>query len=117
MLEQTALQIKEGVILGIKITTGEEIIGRIKSVNKSDIILEKPHTIMISQAGAGLSPWPMIAQDDSDVGIARSNIVAFFPPREDFAEYYAAVLDGTAEDEVETKQAGIIMPGDAKIIT
>ena len=119
MLEQKKdLKLENGAILGFKLSTGEEILGRIKSVERADVILEMPHTIMISQQGAALSPWPMIGQDGADIGISRNSIVSFFRVRDDFNEYYTEILKGEVEEDAqEETNPGIIMPSEKKIIT
>lgn len=107
MLE-TKGTVTEGGIYGFKLVTGEEIVAKVISKERGEYKFDKPHTVMMSQQGAGLSAWPMIADEDQPVTVPIGHIVAVFTLRADFKAGY---------EESTNPPSQIVMPKAQGIIT
>lgn len=80
--------IEEGGTYGFKLITAEEIIATVISKSRGEYTLKSPHTVMVNENGAGLGPWPMIAEEEVNVVVPVASIVAVFEPRKDFVSAY-----------------------------
>jgi len=102
---QDKATVEVGNVYGFKLITNEEIITKVISRERGEYKFSSPHTIVMSQNGAGLAPWPMVAKDGSDVSVPISNVVAVFQPRDDFVSAYEEMC------------STIIMPKSQGVIT
>lgn len=82
------LQITEGEVYGFKLATGEEVIARLVTKERTEYVITQPFQTMVSQQGVALAPWPMISEERAQLGIPIAHIVTVFPPRKEYADYY-----------------------------
>lgn len=98
----------------MKLVTGEELIGEVKSQNGGEMVIKNPLGIAIvrGQVGqppnVGFAPFPIHAEQkpDSTIALRLEHIVYYYVPAEDFIKNYDQIF-GT----------GIILPGQQQIIT
>lgn len=106
MLEEKKEIFKINKIVSFRISTGDELIGKIVSFNREFVTLNKPCSLMIQQDGIGLVPATMLGDPDKPVTYQRSSIVAHMEPNEKFLEVY--------EQHITTielsKKEGLIVP-------
>ncbi len=90
MLEDKKAVFKVGKIVAFRITTGDEIIGKITDMDKESITIKKPCGLQIQpQSGqVGLAPATVLGDPDEDVAYQRSAILAVMKPRPDAVESY-----------------------------
>lgn len=74
-----SVNVNENDIAFIVLVTGERLVAQIKTLDASEIIIEKPLSVQYRQGEGGkvhvgLSPW-LIGADDSSVPIQRIQII------------------------------------------
>jgi len=106
MIRENTLE--EGKVVGLKLVTGEELLGLLVENTKSDLYLSKPRTLHIGEEGMGLVAYSMLADDTKVQQINRSTIATVFIPHSEFVESYVAAVEEKKIDVVE--KPGIIMP-------
>ena len=85
----------EGTIVSLKLSTGEEIIGKIIEDNLTDILLSKPLSLGMGPEGPGLIPVMMsVNVNEQDLRISKSFIVTSAPTRKEVADQYTTVTSG-----------------------
>jgi hypothetical protein len=92
MLQDKNMMLEEGKIFGFKLFTGDEIFAKIVSVDRTDLILQSPKTLMQGEAGIQLGHWPLFSAGEADLPISRSSIVTYFLlPKELQADYERSI--------------------------
>lgn len=86
----TDKQIKEGDIISLKLTTGEEVIGRLVTPFGVDLsaTLAKPMAFMMGPQGLGLVPFVFSANTDDNITISGAFIIAKAKTAEQVAKQY-----------------------------
>ena len=79
--------IKEGSIISLKLTSGEELIARFESGDETHIIVSKPSVLAQGPQGLGMVPWIMSAQSDK-ITLNKNSIVAQTSTDEEIAKSY-----------------------------
>lgn len=70
-------------------TETTEIVGRLKEEGETTITLAKPMSVMVTPEGVGLGPLFFTVEEDKDVVIHKSSIIAGpLATRDDFAKSY-----------------------------
>lgn len=82
----------EGEVVTIKLTSGEEIIGRLVEDGPLFIKLGKPMVLTAGQQGLGMAPYLFTVNPDRDVKIFKTTVTVFEPTMKEFADSY---LQGT----------------------
>ena len=108
MLDNKETVFEVGKIVAFRITTGDEIIGEIASMNKESITIKKPCGLQIQpQTGqVALAPATMLGDPDKPVAYQRGSIVARMTPREDAVESYKEY----ASEIAIVKKDGLVLP-------
>ena len=79
--------IKEGSIISLKLTSGEELIARFESGDETQIVVSKPSVLAQGPQGLGMVPWIMSAQAEK-ITLNKSSIVAQTSTDEEIAKSY-----------------------------
>jgi len=108
MLEEKEAVFEAGKIVAFRISTGDEIIGKVTSFDKYSVTVKKPCTLTFDpQTGnVGLMPASLLADPEKNISYQRTAIVAIMAPREDAATSYEAY----ATNLVLPKKDGLVMP-------
>lgn len=106
MLENKEARFEKDKIVAIRITTGDEIIGKIADMDSSSITLEKPCSLAMQQDGIGLVPATMMGDQTKAITYERSAIIATMAPNEQFLTVYKNHISPVA---VPAEQS-IVMP-------
>lgn len=92
---------RQGDILTLKLSSGEEVICRFVEQSESDITITKPLTMTLmqvpnqpGQAAVGFVPFMVGVADDAHIRITRSNIIAFSPAAPNAASGYMRSTSG-----------------------
>lgn len=98
--------IQPGEIVGFKMVTGEEIIGKVIDVTHDELHLEKPCTLGMAQGGQlALSPASYMADMEKPVTYSKAHIVAWFIPHTELESGYRSATGG-----IQVPPKGVIMP-------
>jgi hypothetical protein len=77
-----------GMVISIKLTSGEELIARYDSDNEQSIVVDKPATIMAGPNGSpSIVPWMMTSRAES-IKLNKATVVAYTTTEEDIAKAY-----------------------------
>lgn len=75
-------------VVSLKLTTGEEVIGRFDSENDSIIILNKPLSFVMAEQGLSLGPFMISANKDDKITISKLTVIAIIKTNELIAKQY-----------------------------
>jgi len=82
-------------IITLKLTSGEEVIGRYMGKGAHGITMKKPVCLAPGKEGFGMIPW-MMSADAEEVSIAEGSIIAMSDTIEEIAKKYIEVTSGLA---------------------
>lgn len=78
-----------GEVVTIKLTSGEEIIGKLEDESADcHIKMSKPMVVAMGQQGPGLMPYLFTVSPDKSVKISRSVLVVMEATEKGFADAY-----------------------------
>lgn len=80
--------IKPGEVVSCRLTTGEELVGTLKTETDKEIELAKPLIVGRSETGFGLMPYMMTVSPDSAVKINMSHIMTVAKTNEEISKGY-----------------------------
>lgn len=87
-----------GDLIAIKLTTGEEIVGRIETnpsdANANDITLKAPVGWMLTQQGVMPAPVMVTADDKPTITFNGSLVLTKTKPRKEIADAYVQITTG-----------------------
>lgn len=108
MLDNKETVFEVGKIVAIRISTGDEVIGEITSMDKESISLKKPCGLQLNQTTGEviLAPATMLGDPEKPIAYQRGSIVARMTPREDALESYKEY----ASDIALVKKDGLVLP-------
>ena len=79
---------KSGDTVSIKLTSGEELIGRLEEEKGDQLTIRKPLMVAATQQGLGLAPFMFTISAEAKVNIGLSKVVCVTKTHEDFAKQY-----------------------------
>jgi hypothetical protein len=93
MLQIKDTQIEQNEIYGLKLTSGDDVIGKVVSVTDTQLVVSEPlGLVMVPQANgqpaAQFAPMLMMLDENSDPVFDRKNVVAFYKPAAQFRDAY-----------------------------
>lgn len=88
MLIETA--IKDGDIVSFKLSSGEEIVARLKSQDDKSYTLLKPMVLIMQQQGMGLAPFMFSVSPDAKFILQNGSISCVAKTEDEIAKQYTA---------------------------
>jgi hypothetical protein len=88
MLIETA--IKDGDIVSFKLSSGEEIVARLKSQDDKSYTLLKPMVLIMQQQGMGLAPFMFSVSPDAKFILQVNSISCVAKTEDEIAKQYTA---------------------------
>ena len=79
---------KVGDVITIKLTSGEELVGKFEADDSTQIKVNKPLTLVASEKGIGLQQFLFTADIDKSYTIKHQAITLIHKTRSEFAEAY-----------------------------
>lgn len=86
--------IKNGSTVAIKMSTGEEIIGRLVSQNDDSITVKKPMAFLRMQQSMGLMPYMATTEPDAEIELPKKFIVILAMCEKQIASQYIETTSG-----------------------
>ena len=86
--------ISENSIVAIKLTTGEEIIGKMISQDEDSVKLKKPMAFLRMQQSMGLMPWMATPEPDAELSIDKKFIMVLTTCEKTLANQYIETTSG-----------------------
>jgi len=88
-----ATPIKSGTTISIKLSTGEEIIGRYESETATELRVSNPASLVQSQKGIGMAPFMFSCLPDS-ITLNKGLVVAYAATHKEIADKYLEQTTG-----------------------
>ncbi len=88
--------VTEGEVITIKLTSGEEIIGKLVEDGPMFIRMSKPLVVGMSPQGPALMPYLFTVSPDKDIKLHKSSIVVTEATEKTFADQYIQNTTGIA---------------------
>lgn len=84
----------DGDVVTLKLSAGEEVIGKYISEDLSTITLEKVVMLAMSQKGIGMAPYVMTVNPDSKLNFNKSLVTVIAEPDKEIANQYVFQTTG-----------------------
>lgn len=83
-----------GEVITLKLTSGEEIVGKLVEETPLHFKLSRPMVIGMGQKGPGLMPYLFTVHPDKEVRILRGTVVVAEATEEEFAKQFLETTSG-----------------------
>lgn len=80
--------ISSGEIVTLKLTSGEELVGKLVGETETAYKLSKPLTLSMNQQGIGMVPFTFTGNPDKEYTVFRSSVSAITTTVKEFADQY-----------------------------
>ena len=87
---------KENDVVSLKISSGEEVIGRYLREDDAYFYITKPNVLMMNPQGMGMVPFMFTVNPDQDYAISKNSIITFSITDGDVAKQYLSKTSGIA---------------------
>jgi len=84
----------DGDVVSIKLTSGEELIGKFVSEDDSTVKLDKTLMLAMSQKGIGMAPYMMTVNPDSKINVNKNLIIVIAESDKEIASQYVFQTTG-----------------------
>lgn len=85
---------KENDIVSLRLSSGEELIGKFLSEDDKSIKLEKVLMLAMSQKGIGMAPYMITVNPDSKININKNCIIVIAESDKEIASQYTLQTTG-----------------------
>ncbi|MDA7834208.1 hypothetical protein N9A25_00235 [bacterium] len=92
MLFETPYQ--NGDTVSLKLSSGEEVIGRLEEETKDSIKLHKPLMLTMSQQGIGLAPFMFTANPDASITLKQDKVICIVKTIDEMSKQYISNTTG-----------------------
>lgn len=92
MLFETPYQ--NGDTVSLKLSSGEEVIGRLEEETKDSIKLHKPLMLTMSQQGIGLAPFMFTANPDTSITLKQDKVICIVKTIDEMSKQYISNTTG-----------------------
>jgi hypothetical protein len=92
MLIETPYKVND--IVTLKILGGDEVVGRLTSIEGGNVTINKPHAVMMGQQGFGLVPYIITAGPDVKVEFKSEHILSVVKTFEGVVKEYIKQTSG-----------------------
>ena len=89
--------IRPGEIISVKLTTGEEVIGKLSEDANDKLVLDRPVVLTAAPQGMALVPYLMTADPETQViHFGKHHVIATSKTQESLAKQYTQQTTGIA---------------------
>lgn len=81
-------KIEKGTVVAVKLTSGDEIVGKIERINATELVISKPIAIGLSQQGVGFAPFMLSAAEDVSLTFKLEQVITYVQAREEIKNAY-----------------------------
>jgi hypothetical protein len=85
---------KNGDTISLKLSSGEEVVGRLEEETATGFKLNKPLMLTMSQQGIGLAPFMFTANPDTNITIASNKVICAVKTIDEMAKQYISSTTG-----------------------
>lgn len=88
--------VTEGEVVTLKLTSGEELIGKLKEDGALFVKLSRPLVVGMSPQGPALMPYLFTVNPDKDIKLHKGSVVVIEATDKGFADQYIQSTTGIA---------------------
>lgn len=88
---------KEGDVVSIKLSSGEEMIANLSKETDSELVVTKPLMLVAGEQGMGLAPYMFTISPESKVHLKLNNVITVVKTAEDAAKMYKSQTSSIAQ--------------------
>jgi hypothetical protein len=81
---------KDGDTVSLKLSSGEEIVGRLEEETPTKFVLTKPMVLIMQQQGLGLAPYMFSVSPDAKFNILATTVSCVAKTEGEIADQYIA---------------------------
>lgn len=81
-------EFKKNQVVCFKLTSGEEVIAKIKSTDDNTFIVSSARTLIAMQNGAGLAPIASMGTPEVELSISKHAVMFTYEPQKDIETKY-----------------------------
>jgi hypothetical protein len=85
---------KNGDVVTLKLSSGEELIGRLEEEKADAYLIKTPLTLVMAQQGLGMQQYMFTADPDKKVPFAKNHVTVITKTGKQFAEAYQQQTSG-----------------------
>lgn len=96
---------KDGEIVAFRLITGDEIIGKVVGLDKEEVHIEHPLTLIMTNQGASFAPASFMSSGEKPIAYSRVHIVARMAPHSEVEAGYRSATGG-----IQVAPQGLVVP-------
>lgn len=96
MIVQT--QLEPGQVCGLRLVSGDEIIGKFIAKERTEYKLEAIHQVIVGEEGVTLIRWPLTSLEKAQLGIPIAHVLTVFEVLEDYSKSYEDAMYNETEE-------------------
>lgn len=81
-------EFKKNQVVCFKLSSGEEVIAKVKSSDENTFILASARTLVAMQKGAGLAPIASMGEQNVEICLSKSSVMFTYSPQKDIESKY-----------------------------
>jgi len=85
---------KVGDVVSLKLSSGEEILGRLEAEKENNVTLKKPMVLIAQEKGLGLAPFMFSVSPDGKFVMKSTAISCIAKTESEIAKQYVATTSG-----------------------
>jgi hypothetical protein len=85
---------KNGDVVSLKLTTGEEIVGKLMDEDSDGLTIKTPLTLVMSPQGVGLQQYMFTTEPDKNYKFHNNSVVIVKKTAKNFADAYQSQTSG-----------------------
>ena len=88
MLKEKIEEFNNGDVIGLKMKSGEELIGKVSSISDMDVTVHAPLQVVNTPQGLALIPSLFMGNSDITISFSKDDVTVLFKPTDNFADIY-----------------------------
>tara|TARA_B100001057_G_scaffold469151_1_gene529166 strand:+ start:671 stop:964 length:294 start_codon:yes stop_codon:yes gene_type:complete len=85
---------KEGDVVSIKLSSGEEMVARLEKEEKDHMLIRKPLMLIANEKGPGLAPFMFTVDQDAKIKLHMNSIICIVKSAKDATDTYIQSTSG-----------------------
>jgi len=85
---------KEGDVVSIKLSSGEEMVARLEKEEKDHMLIRKPLMLIANEKGPGLAPFMFTVDQDAKIKLQMNSIICIVKSAKDATDTYIQSTSG-----------------------
>ena len=101
-------EFKKNQVVCFKLSSGEEVIAKVKSSEDSFIVVSSARTLVAMQNGAGLAPIASMGEHNTELSLSKSAIMFTYSPQKEIETKYTQEVSNISIAGNDSSQSNVI---------